>query len=339
MATDKGRRTQTFGHIIRQRRTELGLTQEELAERVGESVRQSDISRMERDYISLPRRERLEALANALDVTPGYLLMHSGWAANVEPIHVDTPEADGNPPGTSPDSDARNAMETSKPAGSNRIRTRRVRSRNSTRLHRASQDVLAANRELTRAIEALTAVNQPGRNGSTDASGNGKPHAEELDELNKELRGIIEQLNVRNDDLEARSLELQNAVLSSENALFQLSAVMNAVGDVVIVVDQRQQIVLHSHSFREILGHDNDEVLFLDLQGHPLEGDRSPLARVARGESFAACVQVEMRHGELQVYEAVGRPSGVVNGQRLGVLTLRVSPESFPSHPSARISR
>jgi transcriptional regulator with XRE-family HTH domain len=71
--------TMTFGQIIRQRRIELGLTQEALAERVGDNVRQADISRLERDYIALPRRGRLEALAHALDVSPGYLLMQSGW--------------------------------------------------------------------------------------------------------------------------------------------------------------------------------------------------------------------------------------------------------------------
>lgn len=70
---------QTFGAVVRKRRMELGLTQEALAERVGENVRQSDISRLERDYISLPRRSRLEALARALEVSPGYLLLRSGW--------------------------------------------------------------------------------------------------------------------------------------------------------------------------------------------------------------------------------------------------------------------
>jgi transcriptional regulator with XRE-family HTH domain len=69
----------TFGQAIRHRRVELGLTQEELAERVGENVRQSEISRLERDYVALPRRSRLEALARALEVSPGYLLVHSGW--------------------------------------------------------------------------------------------------------------------------------------------------------------------------------------------------------------------------------------------------------------------
>lgn len=58
---------------------ELGLTQEALAERVGEAVRQSEISRLELGYVSLPRRSRLEAIARALEVTPGYLLVASGW--------------------------------------------------------------------------------------------------------------------------------------------------------------------------------------------------------------------------------------------------------------------
>jgi transcriptional regulator with XRE-family HTH domain len=84
MADDKRRDTRTFGHVIRARRIELGLTQEELAERVGESVRQSDISRMERDHVVLPRRDRLDALAAALEVSPGHLLMHSGWITGEE---------------------------------------------------------------------------------------------------------------------------------------------------------------------------------------------------------------------------------------------------------------
>ena len=89
--------TQTFGEVIRRRRVELGMTQEELAERVGESVRQSDISRMERDYVTLPRRDRLEALAAALEVTPGFLLMHSGWITKDELASIEPPVANGAP--------------------------------------------------------------------------------------------------------------------------------------------------------------------------------------------------------------------------------------------------
>lgn len=76
----------TLGQVIRNRRIELGLTQEAFAERVGDNVRQSEISRLERDHIVLPRRNRLEAIARALDVTPGHLLIHSGWMEADEDI-------------------------------------------------------------------------------------------------------------------------------------------------------------------------------------------------------------------------------------------------------------
>jgi transcriptional regulator with XRE-family HTH domain len=73
------KRNRSLGFVIQERRRALGMTQEELAERVGGNVRQSDISRLERGHVALPRRSRLDALARALDVTPGYLLMRSGW--------------------------------------------------------------------------------------------------------------------------------------------------------------------------------------------------------------------------------------------------------------------
>jgi transcriptional regulator with XRE-family HTH domain len=72
----------SLGRFISERRQDLGLTQEQLAERVGENVRQSDISRLERDRISLPRRERLEQLAAALEVSLGDLLVRTGWLSS-----------------------------------------------------------------------------------------------------------------------------------------------------------------------------------------------------------------------------------------------------------------
>lgn len=69
----------TLGRFVKRRRIELGLTQEDLAERMGEGVRQADISRLENDRVTLPRRDRLERLAEALDVPLGVLLARSGW--------------------------------------------------------------------------------------------------------------------------------------------------------------------------------------------------------------------------------------------------------------------
>lgn len=72
-------RKQTLGQFIRSNRLALGMTQEDLAERVDDGMRQSDISRIEKDLIEFPRRERLEAIAVALGVTLGDLLIATGW--------------------------------------------------------------------------------------------------------------------------------------------------------------------------------------------------------------------------------------------------------------------
>lgn len=72
-----------LGDAIKARRVALGWTQEELAARVsvdGEYLRQSEISRIENGRIALPRRERLERIANVLGLSLGELLSLSGWA-------------------------------------------------------------------------------------------------------------------------------------------------------------------------------------------------------------------------------------------------------------------
>ena len=87
-------REQTLGQFIRANRLAMGMTQEELAARVGDNVRQSDISRLEKDGVDFPRRERLDAIAVALGVTLGDLLISTGWleiehAAMIEQIKDD----------------------------------------------------------------------------------------------------------------------------------------------------------------------------------------------------------------------------------------------------------
>lgn len=343
MGADKERNTPTFGRIIRERRIELGLTQEELAERVGDSVRQSDISRIERGYVSLPRRGRLEALAEALDLSPGYLLMQSGWMSEGDGLpfvdagveeemayHLPFSGENWHMKRGGPDAGAQSGQSASRLAGDRgQERTRRRRSQidESALLSEAGQDVLAANRELTRAIQVLTAENretQADRNRIRQVSGEDRQRGDALDVLNSELRAVIGQLSLRNEDLEARSLQLRDAAVSAENARFQLSAVMNAVGDVV-VVDHTQSIILQSQSFADLMGDGTRAVQFLDPAGKPLEGRDPPLARAARGESFTASVQIVSARGDVQSYEAIGRPSGVVGGHGLGVLTLRRS--------------
>ena len=73
----------TLGEAIRARRLELGWSQEQLAARIndaGDDCHQSDVSRLERGKVGLPRRARLERIAVALDLPLGELLARSGWA-------------------------------------------------------------------------------------------------------------------------------------------------------------------------------------------------------------------------------------------------------------------
>jgi transcriptional regulator with XRE-family HTH domain len=79
----------SLGNYVRERRVELGLTQEELAFRIGGSATQAEISRLERGAIAFPRRQRLDALATALEVTLGSLLIHSGWLSSDEAAELD----------------------------------------------------------------------------------------------------------------------------------------------------------------------------------------------------------------------------------------------------------
>ncbi len=88
----------SLGTFIRERRMDLGLTQEQLAFRVGNGVRQSEISRLEHDGIALPRRSRLEEIAAALEVSIGDLLVTTGWMEEENrPALVPDPSLDASP--------------------------------------------------------------------------------------------------------------------------------------------------------------------------------------------------------------------------------------------------
>jgi transcriptional regulator with XRE-family HTH domain len=90
-----------LGAVVRARRIELGWTQEYLAERIsadGEYVRQSEISRIENGRIALPRRERLERIAEVLGLSLGELLASSGWTGAELHFH---PLSDGGAPADS----------------------------------------------------------------------------------------------------------------------------------------------------------------------------------------------------------------------------------------------
>lgn len=67
----------TIGERIKQRRQELGLTQEELAKRLGNKTRAS-VCTVEKDKEDLTTA-RIRQYAEALETTPSYLV---GWEVN-----------------------------------------------------------------------------------------------------------------------------------------------------------------------------------------------------------------------------------------------------------------
>lgn len=81
----------TLGQVIRSRRLALGLTQEELAERIGDGVRQAEVSRLERGGVALPRRRRMERIAAALKVPLGELLAATDWSGAGVAFSAQTP--------------------------------------------------------------------------------------------------------------------------------------------------------------------------------------------------------------------------------------------------------
>jgi len=83
------------GEVIRARRRDLGITQEELAIRVrsyGIEIRQSDISRLEQGRVNLPRFARLQCIAEALSMPVGEFLARAGWDGADEALRDDADE-------------------------------------------------------------------------------------------------------------------------------------------------------------------------------------------------------------------------------------------------------
>ena len=64
----------TIGERIRIRREELGMTQDELAKKIGYKSR-SSVNKIELDLYNL-KQSKIKAIADALDTTPSYIM---GW--------------------------------------------------------------------------------------------------------------------------------------------------------------------------------------------------------------------------------------------------------------------
>ena len=80
--------TNNMGTIIKKRREQLGISQEQLANILGYKSR-SSINKIELNHTDLPQ-SKIVALAKALSVTPAYLM---GWEEPEQP----TPQSNGYP--------------------------------------------------------------------------------------------------------------------------------------------------------------------------------------------------------------------------------------------------
>ncbi|MHC1681342.1 MAG: helix-turn-helix domain-containing protein [Clostridiaceae bacterium] len=80
-----------FKDKIKARRLELKLTLKEVAERVG--VSEPTIQRYESGQIKNVRRDKIKLLADALEVTPAYLM---DWEEKNEPEPIETIAANHN---------------------------------------------------------------------------------------------------------------------------------------------------------------------------------------------------------------------------------------------------
>lgn len=86
---------QTVGEIVRGARTDLGLTQDQLAERL--SMSQRWVSALEANEIKYPRKKTLERIAFVLRVSFTDLLIAAGYARTNEEASrlASSPDTDG----------------------------------------------------------------------------------------------------------------------------------------------------------------------------------------------------------------------------------------------------
>ena len=159
----------TLGDAIRTRRQELGWSQEELAKRIAdhgdEAFRQSDVSRLERGKVTLPRRERLVHVAAVLGLSLGELLARSGWTGAASAF---ASEHSPNPAGRDARPDWTSSHASSRLPGSPAGESAAI-SRNLRRLIEQAHETRTRTREVLQRCEETRALyEQPRRRGSGD---------------------------------------------------------------------------------------------------------------------------------------------------------------------------
>ncbi|MFQ6112265.1 MAG: helix-turn-helix domain-containing protein [Nitrospinota bacterium] len=74
----------SFGQVVKQLRLSSGLTQEQVEVRTGGLVKRGYLSKLEVGDIALPSREKLHALAQALETTVLHILEEAGFINQID---------------------------------------------------------------------------------------------------------------------------------------------------------------------------------------------------------------------------------------------------------------
>jgi len=189
----------------------------------------------------------------------------------------------------------------------------------------ANEELLQTNRQLGLSRDELISDTAAVQAASEEVETlNEELHAtnEELETLNEEMQATLEELQATNDDLAAQTAELGRLTVEHETQRRRFEAMVNSIGDAVLVVDSHGGIVLANPAYKTLFG--SASALFTaELpDGTPVKATGSPQQRAARGEEFTMEFMALAMDGTRRWLEATGRPVEA-DGETHSILVIR----------------
>jgi PAS domain S-box-containing protein len=138
-----------------------------------------------------------------------------------------------------------------------------------------------------------------------------------------EAQATVEELNVANDELLAKSQDLEALAARHAREQARLSAVLDSMGDAVLVVDAQGRVVRTNAAYDALESAIGAPFVPRDIHGMPLPATETPEHRVARGEAFRQEFTAGEADGGRRWFEATGRPLKGEAAGVAGVLVIR----------------
>lgn len=139
----------------------------------------------------------------------------------------------------------------------------------------------------------------------------------------------VEELTATNQDMQARTAELQElAVLleaerrTAEGERERLRAVLSGIADAVMVVGPHGEPILTNTAFQLMFG-DAGALIPQNEEGQALPRDDWPQRRAARGETFSMSFTLPSEEGFPRWFEANGQPLEATDISQAGVVVIR----------------